>query len=90
MSPFFDFHKNNEAEDLQMYYLFIGIDLVFRRFRIFDTSRIPWNKSMVELVDPLIANIKSLWQVGFKGHATLPNLNDFLIDFADVQQETDP
>ena len=45
---------------------------------------------MVELVVPLITNIKTLWQAGFQGHATLSNLNDFLIDFADVQQETDP
>ena len=74
----------------RMHYIWLIIDFMQCKFRIFDTWRDPGDEKLMILITKVIASVRFLWTLGKTLHRAYSDLNDFQYEIAYMPKHTEP
>ena len=74
----------------RMHYIWLIIDFVQCKFRIFDTWRDPRDEKLMILIKKVITAMRCVWTSGKTENRAYRDLNDFQYEIAYMPKHTEP
>ena len=72
---------------VKKHYLLLIVDLVYRKFKFFDSAREPIDESLRVVTKRILHNLRRAWNHGYQGHQLFSDLQDFRQEFGDMPKQ---